>query len=223
MTGLKSHGQLCSLTQIVLSMSIWYSHCNQAKLIQWNGNCHTKDQPFHWLRNVIKQVACHLAFCGCCDIVQYHGIERSGRCRGIDIASYQYRNSHCGDTMIWWLSYLHNGISYPGKVTSLYRNGLKIYLYIQNPMQIMVPIEYSNCSQGELIQWHVHACHYIELNWNLKNSNLILCACYETYIIILAVVSWNILTFFILGCHWHWQVWSPVHLSILYDVKALTL
>ena len=34
--------------------------------------------------------------------------------------SYQYRKSHCGDKRILWPSYLHNGISYTGKTTSLY-------------------------------------------------------------------------------------------------------
>ena len=33
---------------------------------------------------------------------------------------YQYRKSHCGDKMILRPSYLHNGISYTGKITSLY-------------------------------------------------------------------------------------------------------
>ena len=32
----------------------------------------------------------------------------------------QYRISHCGDKTIWRPSYLHNGISYTGKMTSLY-------------------------------------------------------------------------------------------------------
>ena len=34
--------------------------------------------------------------------------------------SYQYRKSHCGDKTILRPSYLHNGISYTGKTTSLY-------------------------------------------------------------------------------------------------------
>ena len=38
----------------------------------------------------------------------------------IKMISYQYRKSHCGDKMILWPSYLHNGISYTGKMTSLY-------------------------------------------------------------------------------------------------------
>ena len=34
--------------------------------------------------------------------------------------SYQYRKSHCGDKTILRPSYLHNGISYTSKMTSLY-------------------------------------------------------------------------------------------------------
>ena len=37
----------------------------------------------------------------------------------INMPSYQYGNSHCGDKMIVWSSYLHNGISYTGEI-SLY-------------------------------------------------------------------------------------------------------
>ena len=38
----------------------------------------------------------------------------------IKISSYQYRISHYGDKTILRPSYLHNGISYTGKMTSLY-------------------------------------------------------------------------------------------------------
>ena len=38
----------------------------------------------------------------------------------IKMPSYQYRKSHCGDKTIFRPSYLHNGISYTGKTTSLY-------------------------------------------------------------------------------------------------------
>ena len=34
--------------------------------------------------------------------------------------SYQYRKFHCGDKTIFGPSYLHNSISYTGKMTSLY-------------------------------------------------------------------------------------------------------
>ena len=36
------------------------------------------------------------------------------------MSPYQYRKSHCGDKMVVRSFYLHNGISYAGKITSLY-------------------------------------------------------------------------------------------------------
>ena len=46
------------------------------------------------------------------------------RCPGgwfnIKMESYQYRKSHCGDKTILQPSYPHNGISYTGKMPSLY-------------------------------------------------------------------------------------------------------
>ena len=38
----------------------------------------------------------------------------------IKMISYLYKKSHCVDKTISWLSYLHNGIFYTGKMTSLY-------------------------------------------------------------------------------------------------------
>ena len=38
----------------------------------------------------------------------------------IKISSYQYRESHCGDKTVVRSSYLHNGISYTGEISSLY-------------------------------------------------------------------------------------------------------
>ena len=38
----------------------------------------------------------------------------------IKMPSFQYRKSHCGDKTVVRSSYLHNGISYTGKTTSLY-------------------------------------------------------------------------------------------------------
>ena len=37
----------------------------------------------------------------------------------IKMSSYQYKKSHCGDKTVVRSSYLHNGISYTGKMTSL--------------------------------------------------------------------------------------------------------
>ena len=51
---------------------------------------------------------------------------RQGVWINIKMSSYQYRKSHCGDETILRPSYLHNGISYTGKTTSLYWIGVQI-------------------------------------------------------------------------------------------------
>ena len=52
-----------------------------------------------------------------------------GRQFNIKMTSYQYRKSHRGDKTILRPSYLHNGVSYTGKTTSLYWIGA---LYISS-------------------------------------------------------------------------------------------
>ena len=66
------------------------------------------------------------------DAVQYltHDITKStamttvirlpGPWFNIKMSSYQYRKSHCGNKTVVRSSYLHNGISYTAKMTSLY-------------------------------------------------------------------------------------------------------
>ena len=55
------------------------------------------------------------------------------------ISPYQYRESHCGDKMVVRSSYLHNGISCTGKMTSLYWiRGLMFTLAL--PMYISVAV-----------------------------------------------------------------------------------
>ena len=45
----------------------------------------------------------------------------------INMTSYQYRKSHCGNKTMLRPSYLHNGISYTGKMTSLYWIGAQLH------------------------------------------------------------------------------------------------
>ena len=52
--------------------------------------------------------------------------------------SYQYRKSDCGDKTILRPSYLHNGISYTGKMTSLYwirTQGIRSHTSDQAPLR----------------------------------------------------------------------------------------
>ena len=60
--------------------------------------------------------------------LQMHPAWYSGPWFNIKMTSYQYRKSHCGDKTILRPSYLHNGISYTGKTTSLYWIGAQFVM-----------------------------------------------------------------------------------------------
>ena len=52
--------------------------------------------------------------------MSWHHHDSPGPQFNIKMSSYQYRKSYCGDKIILRPSYLHNGISYIGKMSSLY-------------------------------------------------------------------------------------------------------
>ena len=107
-----------------LIKSNWINHLldnysYSSRLIWWI-ICNTPLFSLRLSANVtlyIQQTA-YFALVGICEFAcdQY-----SGPWFNIKMSSYQYRKSHCGDQTILWTSYLHNGISYTGKMTSLYR------------------------------------------------------------------------------------------------------
>ena len=53
-------------------------------------------------------------------LAQWNLLSGGGGWFNIEMLSYQYRKSHCGDKTILRPSYIHNGTSYTGKTTSLY-------------------------------------------------------------------------------------------------------
>ena len=67
-------------------------------------------QPGPWCHDLEKLSTLLASLCG----------KSSGPWFNIKMSSYQYRKSHCGDKTVVRSSYLHNVISYTGKMTSLY-------------------------------------------------------------------------------------------------------
>ena len=63
------------------------------------------------------------------------------------MSSYQYRKSHCGDKTVIISSYLHNGISYTGKMTSLY--------WIRTLVTIECRVLIYDISNSFLPHWHI--------------------------------------------------------------------
>ena len=64
----------------------------------------------------------------------------SGPWLNIKMTSYQYRKSHCGDKTILRPSYLHNGISYTGKMASLYWFSPLITYWPWPQVQVQQPV-----------------------------------------------------------------------------------
>ena len=79
----------------------------------------------------------------CCNVT----LTQTGPWFNIKMSSYQYRKSHCGDKTILRPSYLHNGISYTGKTTSLYWIGAQVIQHY-----CAEPISYL-CLIKVLIHW----------------------------------------------------------------------
>ena len=71
----------------------------------------------------------------------------------IKMSSYQYRKSHCGDKMILWPSYLHNGISYTGKTASLYWIGAQDLAILDTPKPISFWFIYIETHSQDNKQW----------------------------------------------------------------------
>ena len=72
--------------------------------------------------------SCHAL--GSCELCSWNWGKAPGPWFNIKMSSYQYRISHCGDKTVVRSSYLHNGISYTGKMASLnWTNPLAISIH----------------------------------------------------------------------------------------------
>ena len=81
----------------------------------------------------------------------------SGGQFNINMPTYRYRKSHRGDKTIFRPSYLHNGISYTGKMTSLYWIGACNLFIYHTPLLVMCVIE--------TLLWRHNECDGISNCW----------------------------------------------------------
>ena len=94
-----------------------------------------------------------LAYCG---LVMPCATIELGDWINIKMSSYQYRKPHCGDKMILRPSYLHNGISYTGKMASLYWIRTLVVIGSGNGL---LPVIANRTTRNNI--WWI-------LNWNTK-------------------------------------------------------
>ena len=82
------------------------------------------------------------------------------------MTSYQHRKSHCGDKTILGRSYLHNGIPYTDRMTSLYWIRVQV---ISNHGNDMVCPESSSLNIRKVIWWFtVTLLYFIAANWSIE-------------------------------------------------------
>ena len=103
--------QTSSFNKMHLKMSFakWHSFCLGLNVLRVNGfrwTCPITTRFFFYLRTGRSRI-------------RWYSTEL-GPWFNIKMSSYWYRKFHCGDKTVVRSSYLHNGISYTGKMTSLY-------------------------------------------------------------------------------------------------------
>ena len=80
------------------------------------------------------------------------------------MSSYQYRKSHCGDKTVVRSSYLHNGISYTGKMSSLYIESGP-WLLMMSYLCLNCPVDRALCTLIALFgETPLVTCHIRVLN-----------------------------------------------------------
>ena len=79
--------------------------------------CHQRVFAPHWA--CCENTANGMLWEIVCNTLHLRPVDKiTGPWFNIKMSSYQYRKFHCGDKTILRPSYLHNGISYTGKMTS---------------------------------------------------------------------------------------------------------
>ena len=87
----------------------------------------------------------------------------------IKMSSYQYRKSHCGDKTVVRSSHLHNGISYTGKMSSLYWIGAQDVIWINEWWHIVY-----RCISVTSLRWNNTPISSCGVRW-MNNYQLWIC------------------------------------------------
>ena len=86
----------------------------------------------------------------------------------IKLSSYQHRKSHCGDKTILRPSYLHIGISYTGKMSSLYWIGTqRVMIYHSSDHFVYASSKWETMLHGLPLAGHIHKMILAQSPWKL--------------------------------------------------------
>ena len=94
----------------------------------------------------------------------------------IKMPSYQYRKSHCVDKTILRPSYLHNGISFTGKTTFLYRIWPLVLVFLDEEIhKIHTDGLVQGCSNSSAMELlHISSLIFALIHWNQRCSEKLL-------------------------------------------------
>ena len=107
----------------------------------------------------------YAAYISCYSHYTNNAWKRPGPWFNIKMSSYQYRKPHCGDKTILRPSYLHNRISYTGKMTSLYWIGAQ---EVSNPLALGPSLLVGLSSQIDNALYQIIVgCHYNVVQYNM--------------------------------------------------------
>ena len=96
----------------------------------------------------------------------------------IKMSSYQYRKSHCGDKTILRPSYLHNGISYTGKMTVILNRGPKVVAEAEAEVEVADTAAEMNWKHKVTPDWvdlikTTWPSSVVNINWSYLISRLL--------------------------------------------------
>ena len=100
------------------------------------------------------------------------GLEPSGPWLNLNMSSYQYRKSHCGDKTVVRPSYLHNGISYTGKMASFIESAPRCWQDLAMKKQITLIQSWTASPLMKALAqcWHKSGLTTILVGRHLTNS-----------------------------------------------------
>ena len=107
----------------------------------------TQDQIITWENLHFGRYVCLSCICWC-----------PGPRFNMNMLSYQYRKSHCGDKTVVRSFYLHNGISYTGKMSFLYWTGAVV------PLAQGIYIHHNE--MADRYMWGVTLLHNFKFDWS---------------------------------------------------------
>ena len=155
------------------------------------------------------------------------------------MSSYRYRKSHCGDKTVVRSSYLHNGISYTGKMTSLYWFGPLVMggCLMAPSHQLNHRLLIANLTLKGKLQWSFNHCSTKKMQLNFypqNNGHFVLVgiavwgSCLTSIQIPIIKIRWSHNLYIEMGpglnmlTHWGWVIitHAPVHINDFRGVRA---